>query len=141
MGKTTSYSDSLLNLVFTGTTFAGVAQKAASPVTCIWASLHTAAMSTTCTQASNESTYVGYSRIPITRGAAGWSVTNNTVSPANTITFPAATGGAETETAFGLGLSPTGAGVLLYFGGISPGIPVVNGTQPELLATSTITET
>src|SRR5579872_5286960 len=96
--KTTTYANDILALIFNTTTFANMAINAtASPATNLYVSLHTAVLSASSTQSTNEAAYTGYSRLPVTRTSAGWTVTNNTVSPAATITFPAASGGSETE--------------------------------------------
>ena len=113
--------------------------------TVLWASLHTAAP-TSNTQSSAEAAYTSYARVSIARTTVGWSVTNGTsagaatsISPLATVSFPAATGGTETETYFGIGLSSAGAGTLLLSGSISPTLAVSNGVTPQLTTGSSIT--
>ena len=136
------YANSLLKLIFNATAYTNMADNAASaPFTNLYVSLHTATPTAGGTQTSSEAAYTSYARVAVTRTTGGWTVTTNSVVPVATIIFPAATGGSETETFFGIGTSSSGAGHLLYFGAISPTIAVSNGVTPELTTASTITET
>lgn len=136
------FANSLLALVFNGTSFTGMAvNTTTSPFTNLYVSLHTASPGASGTQTTNEAAYTSYARVGVTRTSGGWTVTNNSVSPVATIVFPAATAGAETETFFGIGTSTTGAGHLLYYGAISPVIAVANGVTPQLTTGSTLSET
>jgi hypothetical protein len=136
------FANKLLLLIFNATNYANLADNAASaPFTNLYISLHTATPTASGNQTSSEAAYTSYSRVAVTRTSGGWTVTANSVSPVATIVFPAATGGSETETFFGVGTSATAAGHLLYFGAISPTIAVSNGVTPELTTASAITET
>lgn len=136
------FANSLLKLIFNGTAYANMADNAAtSPFTNLYVSLHTASPGASGAQTTSEAAYTSYARVAVTRTTGGWTVTANSVSPAATISFPAATGGSETETYFGIGTATTGAGHLLYFGAISPTIAVSSGVTPQLTTSSAITET
>ena len=136
------YANNLLKLIFNGTSYAGLADNVSSGAfTNLYVSLHTASPTATGNQTSSEAAYTAYSRVAVTRTTGGWTITTNSVSPVATISFPAATGGSETETFFGVGTSSLGAGHLLYFGSISPTIVVANGVTPQLTTASAITET
>ena len=74
------------------------------------------------------------------RTAGGWTVTNNSVSPASELSWPAATGGSETLTHFSIGVVVSGASKILYSGTITPEIVVADGVTPKLKTTTTITE-
>ncbi len=50
------------------------------------------------------------------------------------ITFPAATGGSETETNFGIGSDTSGAGNLFMDGSLTSGLAVSSGITPEFAA-------
>ncbi len=140
-GKTTLWANDLLKLVFQSTPVANLADNAAtSPLTNLYISLHTADPGVAGAQNTSEAAYTGYARVAVARSAVGWTVTGNSVSPAATIVFPAATAGSETETFWGIGVAATGAGTLLYSGSITPGIAVSNGVTPELTTSSTATE-
>jgi hypothetical protein len=140
-GKTTPWANDLLKLLFQSTPIANIADNAATaPLTNLYISLHTADPGVAGAQNTSEAAYTGYARVAVARSAVGWTVTGNSVSPAATIVFPAATAGSETETFWGIGGAATGAGTLLYSGAITPGIVVSNGVTPELTTSSTATE-
>lgn len=142
MGKATAFSSSLLALIFNATTIANLANNASSsPATNLYVSLHTADPTSSGNQASSEATYTSYARVAVARTSGGWTVTSNSASPVATIGFPAATGGSNTITNFGIGLSSTGAGTLLYSGTVTPNIAVTTGVTPQLTTATTITET
>jgi hypothetical protein len=74
-------------------------------------------------------------------GAGGFTVTANSVSPAENIDFgecTASPGGAITHA--GIVNTASGAGKLLYSGAVSPTITMAVGVIPRLKTTSTITE-
>ena len=140
-GKTTTWANDLLKLLFQAVPVANVADNAAtSPLTNLYIILHTADPGVAGAQNTSEAAYTGYARVAVARSAVGWTVTGNSVSPASTIVFPAATAGSETEIFWGIGVAATGAGTLLYSGSITPGIAVSNGVTPELTTSSTATE-
>lgn len=140
-GKTLAYANDLLALIFNATTFANVAQNGASPITSIFISLHTADPGTSGNQTTNEAAYTSYARVGVVRTSSGWTVASNVVNPVTAITFPAATGGSETETFFGIGSAASGTGVLFYSGTVTPNITVTSGVTPSLTTASSVTET
>lgn len=140
-GKSNAFETDLLKLIFNATTIANVANNAtASPATNLYISLHTADPGEAGTQATSECTYTGYTRIAVARTASGWTVSGGSVSPAANITFPECTGGTNTVTHWGIGLSSTGSGYLLYAGTVTPNISVVTGVTPILTTSSAVTE-
>lgn len=141
MSKTNAWENALLELLFKATTFANVAINAtSSPITDLYVSLHTADPGEAGDQTTNEATYTSYARVAVARSGAGWTVTNNSVSPAAEIAFPACTGGSNTITHFGVGKSSSGAGVLFYKGTVTPNIAVSSGVTPKLTTSTAITE-
>ena len=142
MAKTTTFASSLLALIFNATAYANIADNAAtSPITSVYASLHTADPGAAGTQTTNEIGYTSYARVAVARTSGGWTVTNNVVNPVAAITFPAGTGGTGTATHFGLGKLVSGAGVLFYSGPLTPNIVCGNGVTPSLSTASSVTET
>jgi hypothetical protein len=136
------YASNWLKLVFNATAYANMADNAAtSPFTNLYVSLHTASPGATGTQTTSECTYTSYARVAVARTSGGWTITANSVVPAATIGFPAATGGSETATHFGIGTSSSGAGHLLYYGAISPTIAISSGVTPQLTTATAVTET
>ena len=141
MSKTNNWENSILTLLFNATATANVADNAAaSPLTNLYVSLHTADPGEAGDQTTNECAYTSYARAAVARSGSGWTVTNNSVSPAANIDFPAASGGSETATHFGVGSLTSGAGVLYYKGAISPNIVISSGVTPRLTTSTAITE-
>ena len=141
MSKSNSLENSLLLLLFNATAIANVADNAASaPLTNIYVSLHTADPGEAGSQTTSEATYTSYARVAVARSGSGWTVTANSVSPAANIDFPAATGGTNTITYFGIGTASSSAGVLWYSGTVTPNISVTSGVTPRLTTATAITE-
>lgn len=138
---TTSAND-YLKLIYNATAIANYADNAASsPATNNYVSLHTASPGVGGSQTTNEAAYTSYVRVAVARTSGGWTVSTNTVVPAATITFAAATGGSETETFMGIGTASSGAGKLMHYGAISPTIVVSSGVTPSLTTATTLTAT
>ena len=141
MSKGNTFENDLLKLIFNATAIANIADDAGtSPLTDLYVSLHTADPGEAGDQTTSEATYTSYARVAVARSGSGWTVTNNSVSPAAAIDFPAATGGTNTITHFGVGTASSGAGKLLYSGAVSPNISVSSGVTPQLTTSTAITE-
>ena len=121
-----------LKLVFQAVNWANVADNTAtSPLTNLYVSLHTADPTASGNQTSSEAAYTGYARVAVVRTSSGWSISNETISNVGTITFPACTGGSETETYVGVGSASSGAGVLFWAGPLTSSLAVSNGITPS----------
>jgi len=130
--------NSLLLLIFNATAFANIADNTAtSPETNLGVALHTGDPGEAGTQLTNEAAYTSYARVDVARTGGGWTVTDNSVSPAANIDFPAATGGSETETHFSVGKASSD--VLLFSGTVTPNIVVSSGVTPRLTTATAIT--
>ncbi|MEN6664907.1 MAG: hypothetical protein ABFD85_13025 [Phycisphaerae bacterium] len=142
MGKSTTTSNNVLNLIFSATAWANIADNAASsPATNLYVALHTADPGAGGTQSTNEVTYTSYARVAVARSGSGWTTsTVASVSPQAAIIFPAGTGGSGTATYASIGMLSSGAGIILYSGPISPSIVTGNGVTPQLSTASTISE-
>lgn len=143
MTKSNTYESDLLSLLLTATAIANVASNTtSSPLTEIWASMHTADPTDSGTQGTNEANYSGYTRIAVTRSTAGFVVSSGSASPVAAITFPEAASTTTmtlTHCAFGAASASTG-GKIFYSGAISPNISIGSGVQPRLTTASSITE-
>jgi hypothetical protein len=140
-GTGSTFANDLLKLIFNATAIANIADNAgASPLTNLFVSLHTGDP-TTGNQTTSEAAYTSYARVTVARTSGGWTVSTNTVVPAATISFPAATGGSETETFAAIGTATSGTGKVLFAGAVSPTIAVSNGVTPQLTTASTLTLT
>jgi len=141
MSKGNTFENDWLKLIFNATAIANIADNAASsPLTNLYASLHTADPGEAGSQTTSETSYTSYARVAVARTSGGWTVTNNSVSPAATVSFPSCTGGTATITHFAVGTASSGAGKVLYKGTVTPTINVSSGVTPHLTTASTITE-
>lgn len=141
MSKGNTFENDILKLFFNATAIADLAQDdGSSPATNLYVSLHTADPGEGGAQNTSEIAYTSYARVAVARSGAGFTVTNNSVSPAATVSFPAGTGGSGTATHFGIGTASSGAGYLMYKGTVTPNIVCGNGITPQLTTASAITE-
>ena len=141
MGKSSTFDNDFLKMVFNATAIANIADNAAtSPLTNLYVALHTADPTAAGTQSSSEATYTGYARVAVARTSGGCTVTGASVSPAAAITFPACTAGTNTIIYWSVGVASSGATKILYSGAVSPSISVSSGVTPQLTTGSTVTE-
>lgn len=140
-GKSDTFENDFLKLVFNATAIANIADNAAaSPLTNLFVALHSADPTDTGNQTTNEITYTGYARATVARTSGGWTITGNSVSPTATISFGACTAGTATATFASVGVAVSGATKILYAGALSPSISISAGVTPQIGTTSTITE-
>ena len=141
MAFAASAENSLLALIFNATTWATMAQNAASsPLTNLYLSLHSADP-IAGTQATSEATYTGYTREAVARTSAGFTVTANAATLASNVNFPAGTGGSDTITNFGLGVAATSTTALITTGTVTPNITTGSGITPQLTSATSFTLT
>lgn len=141
MSKGNTFENDLLKLIFNGTPIANIADNAASgPLANLYFALHTADPGEGGAQNTTEADYSGYARVAVSRDTGGFTVTNNSVSPAANVDFPESAGAGTTLTHWSLGTASSGTGKVLYKGALSASIAVVAGTIPRIKTTSTITE-
>lgn len=142
MSKGDTFENDLLKLIFNATAIANIADNAAtSPLTNLYASLHTADPGESGNQTTNEASYTPYARIAVARTSGGWTVTGNSVSPVADITFAAHTSGSTTSlTHAAIGTAASGTGKILYKGALSVAIAMAVGVVPKIGSGSTITE-
>jgi hypothetical protein len=141
MGKSATFDNDWLKLIFNATPIANIADNAASsPLTNLYLSLHTSDPGSSGNQTTNECTYTPYARVAVARTSGGWTVTGASVSPGSTVSFPACTVGSQTAAFAAVGTASSGTGKILYSGAISPTIAISVGVAPLLPTTSTITE-
>jgi hypothetical protein len=146
MSKGNTFENDLVKLIFNATAIANIADDAAtSPLTNLYVGLHTASPGETGNQTTSECSYTGYARVAVARTSGGFTVTNNSVSPAADVTFGQRTdsGASQTATYFSIGTASSGTGKLLYYGQIttpSGGIVVTENVTPILTTQTTVTE-
>jgi hypothetical protein len=144
VSKTNTYENELLALIFTNANIANLGDatgvRGSSTAGSLFFSLHTADPGEAGDQSTSEVSYTGYARVAVARSGAGFTVTGNSVSPAGAVGFPACTAGTATATHFGIGVSVSGAGKLLYKGTVTPTISIANGVTPSLTTATAVTE-
>lgn len=143
MSATNAFETDLLELIFTNVDAPNVGDagglRGSVTAGVFYVSLHTGAgPGETGSQVTNEAAYTSYDRVSVARSAAQWTVTGDTVDNDNAITFPAATGGSETEAHFGIGSAALSAspasGNLFIFGALTAGLAVSSGITPSFAA-------
>jgi len=139
-----SFSDTaenaILALIFNATAWANMADNAAAaPQANIAVALHTADPGESGTMSTSEVAYTSYARVSVARTNVGWTVTNNSVSPAANVDFPAGTGGAGTITHFSTGKTGGGAAAIHMSGVVTPNVVAGNGVTPRLTTATTLT--
>lgn len=126
---------SVLNLYFANSNDSNVGDatgvRGSSTAGNLYISLHTADPGEAGSQTTSEASYTSYARVAVVRSGSGWTVSGNQVSNAAAINFPAATGGSNTITHFGIGTASSGAGRLLWSGALSASLGVSNGITPS----------
>lgn len=99
-----------------------------------YVTLHTASPGQAGTQSTNEAAYTSYAREPIARSSGGYTVTGSnptTLENAVAVTFPACTGGTETETFAAIGQEISGAGEVYFIVTLTASLAVSNGITPS----------
>jgi len=144
MPKSTATCNSLLALVLNATAWANVADNAAaSPLTSVYLSLHTATPGTGDNQTTNETAYTNYVRVAVLRSTSGWTApSSGATANAALVQFAqcGASGAAITHVAIGSALS--GTGHVFYQGALNASLAVSNLIQPQFaIAALTVTET
>jgi len=145
MSKSNAWENALLLLVFNNTDITNFGDASglvgSSTAGNLYVSLHTANPDEAGDQTTSECSYTDYARVAVARSGSGWTVTNNSVSPAADVTFPVYGGsGADTATHVGIGTASSGTGRLLYKGALSASIAIDTGITPVWGSGSTITE-
>jgi len=142
MPKSTTTCNNLLKLLFNATAWANMADNAAaSPLTNLYLSLHSADPGIGNSQTTNEVAYTNYVRIAILRTSGGWTVATNTAT--NTALAQFAQCGVTGATAqyVAVGTASSGAGNVLYAGALSATLTIANLIQPQFnVAALVVTE-
>lgn len=134
MSATNVFENGLLSLIFENANYANVGDatglRGSSTAGVFYISLHTANPNETGTQTTSEAAYTSYARVSVARSTAGWTVASGVCDNDAAITFPAATGGSESETHFGVGSDSSAAGNLFLWGALTASLSVSSGITP-----------
>jgi hypothetical protein len=135
MSATNALETELLDLIFTGSAIADIADNdATSPATNLYVSLHTSDPGETGVANTNETAYTNYARVAVARTSGGWTVSGNLATNAGAVTFPACGVTGATITHFGISIGASGATVLLFKGALSASLAVSAGITPAFAA-------
>lgn len=144
MPKSTATCNSILALILNATAWSNVADNAAaSPLTDLYVSLHTASPGTGDRQTTNETAYTNYTRVAVARTTSGWSAPSSGASAnAALIQFPQCGASGATITHVAVGTASSSTGHVLYQGALNASLAVSNLIQPQFaIAALSITET
>jgi hypothetical protein len=143
MAKATTASNGFLALLYNATTWANIAINAtASPITDVYAALHTAPVSAGGNQSEDETAYTNYVRVGVVRTTSGWDAPSGGAT-ANTAAIEFAQCGVTGATITDVSIGKSSAGATDYFhtGALSASIAVSNQIQPRFAGGAlTITE-
>lgn len=135
MSATNAFETALLTLYFNNTDHANIGDAGglqnSATAGSFYVSLHTGDPGEAGDQTTNEATYTSYARVAVARSGAGWTISGANVSNAAAINFPAATGGSNTITHFGIGSDSSGAGNLFFKGALGASLAVSTGITPS----------
>lgn len=135
MSKGNTFETDLLDLIFTATAIANMADNAASaPLTNLYVALATAEYVEGDTADSSECAYTSYARVAVARTSGGWTVAAGACENAGAITFPQATGGSETGSHFCITVASSGASKILYKEALDSTLAISNGITPSFPA-------
>ncbi len=138
-GKSDTFEEALLKLIFQQVAITSIADAAAAPATALWIRLHSNTLADTANGNTDELSYTAYAAQSLTRTAAGWSVTSNSVYPVSALTFPTTDANATVK-AVSINSVSTGTNAPLYIGAVSPSFSISSGQQPIIATNSYITE-
>ncbi len=146
MSLSNDAESNILLLLFNNTTIANYGDTTgivgSSVAGSFYVGLSTGTLTDTSTQTSTEAAYTSYARVAVARSAGGWTISaTSPTQAANTsaITFPACTGGSETETYFVVGrASGLVAGAVIYWGALTASLAVSNGITPSFSSSSCV---
>lgn len=135
MSKGNTFENDFLLLIFNATAIADLAENdTTSPATNLYVSLHTADVTESGNQESDEADYGDYARVAVVRSGSGWTVSGNAVTNAATISFPTCSSGSNTITHFAVGVAASGTGKVLYKGELDNPLSVSTGITPQFAA-------
>lgn len=141
-GKSSTTAANFQKILYQAVAWANVADNAASsPLTNLYCALHTGTLNASSVGNTSEAAYTSYARVAVARSTGGWDITNAVINPHATVSFPAATGGSETETYASVSVGSSGTSVILHWGALTTSLPVVSGVTPSFSTSNlTITE-
>jgi len=133
-----SAGTALFALLFVNTAWANIGNAgglgASSAAGSFFAELSTGTLTGASTQSTTEAAYTSYARVAIARSSSGFTASGTspeTVSNTAATTFPACTGGSETETYFSVGRDSSSTGMVIAWAPLTASLAVSNGITPS----------
>jgi hypothetical protein len=134
MSKSNTAENAVLDNMYVGTALPWDAN-----VT-LWAALYTADPGEGGSANTNEATFGGYARVPVTR-ATGFNLVGNQISNAAQLSFTECTSGTEVITHCAFVTTASGAGTIIHSGALNDSRTVSAGITLQFAADSfTVTE-
>jgi hypothetical protein len=138
MPASNAFQSDVMGLLFGNSAIANIGNSAglqpSSAAGSLYIALHTANPGAAGSQSTSEAAYTGYARVAVTRAITGGFTQSGssptTISNTAAVTFPAATGGSETETYFSIGYQSSGATKILAYGALTTSLAVSSGITP-----------
>lgn len=142
MPKSTATCNSIVNLMYSATAWANVADNAASaPFTDVYVSMHTASPGVGNNETTNETAYTNYARQDVARSTGWEAAVGGATANSATISFPQCGGTGATLTHVATGTAVSGAGTVWHQGALNSSLAVSSGITPQFAAGAlTITE-
>lgn len=141
MSLSNTAENDLLLLIFNNTNWANVGDatglRGSSTAGSFYVALSTGTLGETSTQTTTEAAYTSYARVAVARSSGGWTVSGTAptqAANAGATTFPACTGGPETDSNFSVGRDSSGAGEVLWYGVLTSSLAVANAITPSFAA-------
>lgn len=132
MPKSTATCNSIVNLMYSATAWANVADNAsASPLANTYVSMHTASPGVGDDQTTNETAYTNYARQAVAR-STGWdAASGGATANSATISFPQCGASGATLTHVATGTVVSGAGHVWHQGALNSSLAVSSGITPQ----------
>jgi hypothetical protein len=139
MPASNAFQSDIMGLLFGNSAIANIGSagglQPSSSAGSFYIALHTANPGAAGNQSTSEAAYTGYARVAVARAiSASWTQTGSsptTIENTAAVTFPACTGGPETETYFSIGYQSSGATKILAYGALTSSLAVSNGITPS----------
>lgn len=139
MSFSNTTEDNILKLILWGTTWTGIAQNHATPLTSLYLALHIGDPSEAGTAITNETAYTGYARKAVARDNTGWAIPGGSgaslVANQDFGKCTASPGGAITHAS--IVDTSSGAGTIIASGALSSSITMAVNVIPRIEATTT----
>lgn len=143
MPKSTPTCNSIINLMYSATAWADIAENdTSSPLANTYVSLHTGNLTAaTNEQTENETAYTNYARQAVAR-STGWDAASGGATANDaTISFPQCGVTGATLTHVAVGTAVSGVGTVWHYGALNSSLAVSSGITPQFAAGAlTVTE-